>query len=302
MEAGEEGSLRRPSENGLSLDTGTRLGGAPAKPISPGRPRLASKPALPHLDTWNPVWNPSNVATSGGEPDPREKPTPSTPGDPPTPGTGKATPTEGPVPGSGHTTQDKPKPALAAGHHLGITPGEKADPNSGPEAHGRPVAGENPAPPGEKPSSQVGHQKPSSANKPTSSEKPEEGEKPEAEKEPKPEEEKKTEGEEEEEEEEGLFDEDDEEEEEEKGKGNEGGPPEGSQDGDDAFDKELDYGLSKPPFDAYSYHDGWSDEGDEEANVALMGETAAVPQAGDANHDGKPTFDVWGDLEGGARP
>ncbi|XP_034280011.1 cell surface glycoprotein 1-like isoform X1 [Pantherophis guttatus] len=301
--SGSPRSVEKPqgaSEKDPSLDTWTQLGGAPAKPSSLGRSKLASKPALPNLETWNPVWDPSNVATSGGKPNTSKKPTSSTPGDKPTPGMGKATPTEKPVPGSGHTIQDKPKPASAAGHHVGPTSGEKPAPNRGPEAHGRPVTGEKPTP-GEKPSSQVGHEKRPSADKATSSEKPEEdGERPEAEKESKPEKEAE-EGKKTEEEEEGLFEDDEEEEEGEKGKENEGNQ-EGNQDGDDAFDKELDYGLNTSPFDAYSYHDGWSDEGAEEADLGLVGEMAALPQAGDANNDGKPTFDAWGDLVGGSRP
>ncbi|XP_058033038.1 cell surface glycoprotein 1-like [Ahaetulla prasina] len=292
------------SEKDPSLDTRTQLGGAPVEPSSLGRPKLASQPALPNLEAWNPVWDPRNVTASGGKPNTNKKPTSSTPGDKPTPGMGKASPTEKPVPGSGHTIQDKPKPASAAGHHVGPTSGEKPASNSGPEAHGRPVAGEKPTP-GEKLASQVGHEKHPSADKPTSSEKPEDGEKLEAEKESKPEKEaeegKKTE--EEEEEEEGLFDDDGEEEEGEKGKENEGSTREGNQDGDEAFDKELDYGLNRPPFDAYSYHDGWSDEGPEEADLGLVGEMTALPQAGDdGNNDGKPTFDAWGDLVGGSRP
>ncbi|XP_039198334.1 basic salivary proline-rich protein 1-like [Crotalus tigris] len=307
---------QEPSERDPSPDTGPQRGGGPVsrekrlpggnmpwkeKSGGLGRPKSASTPVLPNLGTWNPVWDPNNEATSGGKLNASEKPTSSTPGDKPTSGTGEPISNERPDPGSGHSIQDKPKPASAAGPltHEGPLPEGKPASNCGPKGPGRPLAGEK-LTSGEKPSSHLGHEKHPSADESTASDKPEPGGKPEAEKESKPEKEAEERNETEEED---LFDDDDDEQEEgEKGKEKEEGAAERNEDGDAAFDKELDYGLNKSPFDAYSYHDAWSDEGAGGADVGLRGETAALPEAGEANNDGKPIFDAWGDLVGGSRP
>nr|XP_016854232.1 PREDICTED: uncharacterized protein LOC107983756 [Anolis carolinensis] len=66
----------------------------------------------------------------------------------------------------------------------------------------------------------------------------------------------------------------------------------GSSDADeDAFDKELDYGLNKSPFDAYAYHDAWSDDEED-----LEEEEGSFPKESFDFSAMKTVLDIWGDI------
>lgn len=183
---------------------------------------------------------------------------------------------------------------------LGEKPASNVD--SGHVAHGKPISGGKPALDG-KPISALGNQtqaSPTPASKPAPHseegahketaphEKPESAEKPAPDKKPEPAKEAKKDGGDDDDSSEGTEEEDEED------GGEEDREPGGeSDDGDsDAFDKELDYGLDRSPYNAYEYHDAWSDDGSEYPEPWL---DPGLAEDTTGLGDGEPEFDVWGD-------
>uniref|UniRef100_A0A6J0UPT1 Uncharacterized protein n=1 Tax=Pogona vitticeps TaxID=103695 RepID=A0A6J0UPT1_9SAUR len=240
---------------------------------------LASESAIPKKGCL--IKN--NTTTSGDQPASGGKAS----GQPGNPGSGgKPASMEKPVNATvGHAGQGKPtssakpgsdgKPPGPAGHVAHETPasGGKPAPNNGSVVHGKPACGNKTAP----------HEKPVSGVKPVFEGKPKPKDQPEM---------HAGENNTEEEEDDDNFDDDDDDDiiEDDLSSLDQ----EGSNGDEDGFDKELDYGLGKSPFNPYEYHDAWSDQGSDDPVPGFAED--GPPEDMFGGNAGEPVLDVWGDL------
>ncbi|XP_053106998.1 cell surface glycoprotein 1-like [Hemicordylus capensis] len=282
---GSEGTLfgKKP-DLGVGMVSGEKLApsGKPPSgeiPASPDSANSAAKPALSEK-----LWSTMADVTSEE----------ATPGDKPKPGGTPISPIQPGKPTAGGEPESSGKPNAAQAHTSHGKPVSCGKPVS----DGKPVSplgsmpfGSKPMP-GGKPASEAGegtHAKPAPQGKPGSSEKPKPEEKPEKEAEDA--------------EQEASFEEDAEDEVEEEVEADNPDPSEGSRDeGEDALDKELDYGLDPSPYNAYAYHDAWNDDEDDLDNTSFVATEGGATES--SNGDREPVFDAWGDevLARGLRP